>query len=423
MNLQLVAYVLERAGHLFCLALAPSFLPPEPALSAHSAIGAFMSAAALALVVVAAFRLRSKVPSPKASVAAGLIAFAVAAAVAGGAVIRGEHAPLGRGIFVVAIPLWSGLALAVWVALGRYFDDRDKTKRLLAAVVTLGVGAVQLAASASWLFSVERMWWVTLVREGDTSRALVELTKSTAGARDVSAMRGIVDRCLGTNPTSCACLAKRSDLARKSRDFDAALADAQLAVSTCPADGGVQLALVAALVSKGDAARAEQTARAALVQNGQDPRFHYALAVALEGQGRLPDAAASAKRAADLGGGRDAELFAAALSIVTGDLDGASNLLKKLVAASPNDAEAHYNLALVADKKNDYNRAREGYLAALKADPTLANARYNLALLTFRRGVIEESRHHARKFAEISPGDPRIADLMRRLDGAKRPSP
>ncbi|WP_420894956.1 tetratricopeptide repeat protein [Sorangium cellulosum] len=72
-----------------------------------------------------------------------------------------------------------------------------------------------------------------------------------------------------------------------------------------------------------------------------------------------------------------------------------------------------YNLALIDDKRGDYNGAREGYLAALKADPRNADARYNLALLTFRAGIVEESRHHARKFLEAFPEDPRSGQLAR----------
>jgi len=420
MNLHLLVLVLERAGRHFGLALAPAFLPPEPAASPHPNFAAVLVVAAFALVIAGALRLRRQIASREANAAAALVILSVAASIVCAAYFRDARAPLGRGVLFVALPLWLGIAAAVWATLRKRFADQPTSRRPLAiAAATLGVGLVQLAVSAPWITSVERMWWVTLTREGDSLRALDELTKTN---HDASAVRALVDRCLATNPKQCACLSRRSDLERRARDLDAALADARLASSTCPADAAAQVALVVSLVAKGEAVQAEQLARAALAQN-TDPQLHYALAVALEGQGRLQDALVSARQAVDLGAGRDAQLFLAALAILGNDLDTATNTLNALVATSPNDAEARYNLALVADKKNDYNHAREGYLAALRADPSLVNARYNLALLTLRRGVIDEARHHARKFAEAAPGDPRIPELMRRIDAVKPAHP
>jgi tetratricopeptide (TPR) repeat protein len=419
MNLQLIVHLIERAGRLFGLALAPALLPPEPAVSANPSLVAIIVVVAFALVVVAALRLRARVASREALLACALVILSIAASFACAAYFRDARAPLGRGVLVVAVPLWVGLSIAVWAALRKRFQDQPVSKHALVALATLGVGLAQLAASASWIGSVDRMWWVTLLRDGNSARALDELTKTN---HDVSYALALVDRCITTNSTHCTCLAKRSDIRRRSRDVEAALVDARLASTTCPNDASTNVALVVALVAKGEATQAEEVARAALDRH-PTAKLHYALAVALEGQGRLQDAAASARRAVELGAGRDAELLVAALAILAGDLDAATTTLTALVAASPNDAEARYNLALVADKKNDYNRAREGYLAALKVDPTLINARYNLALLTLRRGVVDEARHHARKFAEAAPGDPRIAELMRRVDAAKPSRP
>ncbi len=417
MNPQSIADVLERAGHLFCLALAPAFLPPEPAASASSSLAAALSTAALVLVAFAAVRLRARFATREASAAAVLVVLSIIASVAFAAYFRGPLAPLGRGVLFVAVPLWAGLGLVVWAALGKRLSPSQHSTRVIAAVATLGLGVAQLGASSSWLGSIERMWWVTLGRDGNVDRALDELMK--VRGREASS---VLDQCLATNPTSCVCLSKRSELKRKNRDAEGALIDARLVVSVCPADPKGQATLANALVASDKAAEAEQTIRTAL-EKSQDPQLHYALAVALEAQGRNQDAIASARRSVDLGGGRDPALLVAALSIVAGDLDGAIKVLEPLVAASANDADARYDLALIADKKNDYNRAREGYLAALRADPKLANARYNLALLTLRRGVVEEARHHARKFAELAPGDPRAVELLRRIETtpARRP--
>jgi len=66
----------------------------------------------------------------------------------------------------------------------------------------------------------------------------------------------------------------------------------------------------------------------------------------------------------------------------------------------------------VADRRNNYNAARQGYLATLRVDPCYASARYNLAHLTWKAGINEEAIHHARKFAETAaPGDPMLQQL------------
>lgn len=415
MDLHLIVHLVERAGRLFGLALAPALLPPEPSVALHPNFAAFLVVGALALVIAAAWRLHVRIASREATIGAALVVLAVVSSVVCAAYFRDARAPLGRGLLFVALPLWAGLGTSVWAALRKRVPDQPTSTRALAAAVVAGVGLAQLVASASWITSAEQMWWLTLIRNGHGQRALDELTKTNPS---VAFARGVVDRCLAKNSAQCTCLAKRADLRVRGREYDGALEDARAAVAACPNDAAPQRSYVLALVAKGDAKQAEEAARAAL-ESSSDARLQYALAIALQGQGRGQEALFAAKKAVELGAGRDAELLVAALLIVTGELDAASIMLTALVAASPNDAEARYNLALIADKKNDYNRARQGYLAALQADPTLANARYNLALLTLRRGVIDEARHHARKFADIAPGDPRVSEIMRRLDAVK----
>ena len=58
-------------------------------------------------------------------------------------------------------------------------------------------------------------------------------------------------------------------------------------------------------------------------------------------------------------------------------------------------------------RTEDFNGARQRYLAVLKLDPKHTDSRYNLALLTHRAGARDEARHHAARFAEIAPRDPR----------------
>ena len=418
-----IVETLFRAVRLFGLAVAPFAFAPEPPSNHGPTIIAPIAVMALGAIVVAAVRLRARLGTRPADAAAVLLVASVISALVCGAYFRGPNAPLGRGLLFVAAPLWTGLALVAYAVTRRRTSDKPASKSIAAALVVFAVGAASIGASFGAFRSADRMWWATLLRGGDTSRALDELLGKALRSRDFGAALGVLDRCVAEQPGSCLCLARRAELRTKTNDVASALVDAQSAASRCPKDPEVTAALVSALVANGDAAQGELAARRALASSDA-AILHHALAMALDRQGRTTDALASARRAIELGAGRDAELLLGALLIRENDLEAAAKVLGALVSRSPSDADALYNLALIADKRDEYNRAREGYLAALRADPKLANARYNLALLTSRHGVVDEARHHARKFAELSPGDPRVADLMRRIEvtaAAKKP--
>ena len=141
---------------------------------------------------------------------------------------------------------------------------------------------------------------------------------------------------------------------------------------------------------------------------------HTLAALELEAAGRMVEARAEVELALAGGAGRDAQLLAAKLAILRDDLDTAARLLEPL-AADGTDALVLYNLGLIAQRRGTYNLARSRYLAALKADPNYAPARYNIALLTFDAGIKDEAHHHATKFIELSPGDPRGPELAARV--------
>lgn len=152
---------------------------------------------------------------------------------------------------------------------------------------------------------------------------------------------------------------------------------------------------------------------------------HYIKALEFESAGRYVEAKIEVDQALANGGGRDVRVLAAKLAVLRNDLDGASALLAPL-AGDMDDALVQYNLGLIAQRRNEYNKARSAYLAATKADPTLALARFNLAILTWDAGVREEAQHHARKFIEMTPDDPRAAELRVKVEleaGPAAPTP
>ena len=141
---------------------------------------------------------------------------------------------------------------------------------------------------------------------------------------------------------------------------------------------------------------------------------HYLLALEFEAAGRFVEARNEVELALAAGAGHDAKLLAAKLAILRDDLDAAQRLLEPL-AGDGKDALVLYNLGLIAQRRGEYNNARTRYIAALKADPNYAATRYNLAVLTWDAGAKDEAKHHAEKFLELSPADPRAAELRKQV--------
>ncbi|MGK3983440.1 tetratricopeptide repeat protein [Sorangium sp. So ce136] len=422
-----LALHLIRALHLVALTVAPTWLSPEPLPPLALALWGSLSAAALAAALGLSAWFAARLETRLARNGAALLWLAIATALAATLYYRGPRAPLAQGVFVVAVPLWAALATLAAAAAEHWLGSSFKHRRMGAAILMIGLGSVQVFGASSLLGSRERMWWAALRRDGAHLRAVDELTTPLLAQRKLDELEGVAARCLKMHPlaaepaepagsaapATCACLALRAEARLHARNTGAALRDAEAARERCPEQKGARAVLAEALAVAGRTERAEAEARAALEQGGEPSRLLYALALAHERAGRLAEARAEAARAIEAGAGRKAQLLAGALAILAGDLDGAQARLTPLAQQDPSDAEVLYNLALIADKRGDYNGARQGYLAALKADPRNAEARYNLALLTFRAGIVEESRHHARKFLETFPDDPRGSQLAR----------
>lgn len=411
------AEILVRAASLLALAAAPPLFSPEPRPSASPLLEGALSLALLTAVALAAARVRARLRSREALAGGALLVVAVVASIVCATVFRGPRAPLGRGLLWVAVPLWAGLAVIAGAVAARRLGDRFKNERLAAAVLVIGGGVSLLASQSSWLFAKKQMWWRALAKDGQNPTALAAVLAGPERARDPKATLDALDRCVALSPSSCACLSRRARLLMRRAEPERALRDAEDAVLACPRDPAARGVLMTARAYRGDPAAAEREARAALAEQ-EHHAYRYALALALDALGRHREGMDEAKRAADGGGGRDASMLLGVIAVHGGELEAAQRAFAALAAADPRDAEAVFNLAYVADKRDRYNDARQGYLAALKADPSLADARYNLINLTLRHRVGDEARHHAKKFAEAYPSDPRNAEIKKRIAAA-----
>lgn len=430
---------LVRAVQLLALTVAPQGFSPEPVAPENPILFGLLAAGLLAGILYFAVWFRRDVDTAAARASAALLWVAVAGALLVPIFVRGDAGPLARGVVYLAVPVWAALALTASTAAGQYLGSSFKNRRMGALVIVLGAGALQFANAAALYASRDKMWRDALKRDISNEAAINGVTRALVRSYKYDDARKVADRCLAAAPEACGCLEARARLAadrvanrclapqpaacscqnaadaavQRAQQLDLALADARAAVAACPERALSRAILAEVLALRGENAEAEEQANAGLGLGGKgEDRLHYALALTQQAQGKYDDAEAELKLAIKAGAGRDAKLLAGAIALMKDDLDGAERTLKPLVGTPPRDPVAAYNLALVADRRGVYNAAREGYLNTLRADPCYATARYNLAQLTWKAGIQEEARHHARKYAEgAAPGDPLVVQL------------
>jgi tetratricopeptide (TPR) repeat protein len=153
----------------------------------------------------------------------------------------------------------------------------------------------------------------------------------------------------------------------------------------------------------------------ALARSGTGAHAAQARALAAYRSGTWPVALAEAETASGAGRGAPAHFLSGLVRYQMGDLPGARTQFQAALAAEPDDVNALYNLALVADKQDRYGEARTAYLRVLALDPKHKQARHNLGVMAHAIGAESEAKHHLEKLAAVAPGDPLVADLRQVL--------
>lgn len=423
-----LASYLYRALCLLGLAIAPRLMSPDPGVPKNVAIALFLPLIALGAVLYGAYALRKHNDAIEARAAAALVWVSVAAAIAGSIYFSGPRAPLARGAAPIALFVWPALAALAATLAGRYLGSSFKHKRTAATALVLAGGLFVHGDAAKNMGDAAFMWRTALDRDPANEAAFAQVSRALVaqGKLDEASKRAAA--CLRLDPTACACLVTKATIAHKKAEVDKALTYAGDAAKACPNVTAARAANAEALAAAGKLDDATAEADEALTMTDDPARAHAAKAAVLLALGKIPEAQAEIAKAQEGGGSRESRLLLVQMAIDANDLDKAEALVKALQSESPQDADSLYYGALVADRRNKYNDARNGYLAALKADPSYRNARYALALLTYRRGVIEESKNHAKKFADMAPNDPRTGPLMQMIfstgsDGAPGRSP
>jgi tetratricopeptide (TPR) repeat protein len=392
-----------RVAWLFALVLYPGGLSPEPVEPPIWV--ALLGVGLVLLTLFGSYRFARDYFGVEAKIAAALNVVALVALFVGAS----RPAPLLSTYYGVAPFVWMGVASSLATLAGAH-AHRLKNKRAAAVALCIVAAFLGFRAEAKTIASRDRTWRRVLDHAPAYEPALAAVADDLA---DPVRGRDLLARCIEAKPGHCGCRSRRAEQALASDRWEAALADLDQ-VGECQGDDKTRYArskvLALALAKRID--EAEQLLADA---PADDAWTHYARALVATERGDLATGVASSKSALERGGGRGPKLLLAALSIVAGDLDTAEQLLDALILANEKDAEALYDRALVADKRGNFNVARERYLDTLEARPNSPDARYNLALLTLRHGAREEAVHHARKFRETWPNDPRGPALQARV--------
>ena len=423
-----LASYLFRALYLLGLAIAPRVLSPDPATPRNLAVALLLPIVVMGALLGGAYVLKKRIDSREGRVAAALLWVSVAASIGAAIYFSGPRAPLARGAAPLALVVWPTLAAVAAAFAGEFLGSSWKHKRTAAAALVLAGGLFVHGDGAKNMGDTAHMWSVALGKEPDNEAAFENVTRPLLMQGKVDDVIKRSNACLRVAPTACTCLVTKAAALQRKRESDKREADKALqaaadAASACPNVTSARAIHAEALAIAGKIDEALAEADEALAQGADEARAHTAKASVLIAAGKVKEAEAEAQKAVEAGGGRDAKLLIASLALGAGNLDAAEAALKPMLVERPQDADVQYNLALIADKRNKYNEARNGYLATLKLDPTYKAARYNLALLTFRRGVTDEAKNHAKKYAEMAPSDPAAASLLNTIFGANQAKP
>lgn len=156
----------------------------------------------------------------------------------------------------------------------------------------------------------------------------------------------------------------------------------------------------------GDKARAATMMRRALRQSPGAPKIHLQLGKIYAAQDRFQAAEDQFRKviAADSTNIEAKRRLALAIQKAGKDGDEAEELVKEVVAATPDDLQAWLQLgALYANQENRYKEAETAFARALEIDPKSPSALHNYGLLKRFQGDLVEAEKYLQKALEVHP--------------------
>ena len=104
--------------------------------------------------------------------------------------------------------------------------------------------------------------------------------------------------------------------------------------------------------------------------------------------------------------------------LTEGDLNGAMDAANRAVGGNADNAYAHYQVGVVANRQNNYQRALEAFERAAELKPDLAYAHYYAGAASQRLKQIAKMSEHFEIFLKLAPDAPEraaVAALLRTL--------
>ena len=92
--------------------------------------------------------------------------------------------------------------------------------------------------------------------------------------------------------------------------------------------------------------------------------------------------------------------------MIGGDLDGAMDAANRAVSANDGNPYAHYQVGLVASKRNDFPHAMQAFTRAIELKPDLAYAHYYAGLAAQKQRQTPKMAEHFQNFVRLAPDAP-----------------
>jgi tetratricopeptide (TPR) repeat protein len=168
-----------------------------------------------------------------------------------------------------------------------------------------------------------------------------------------------------------------------------------------------------------EAGRYQQVLEAA--QGGSDASILYTAAQSHQRLGASDQAMALYQQLAERPEGDPWQLVGlSGLQLLQDQSDAALDSARRAVAAAGDLPEAHYQLALVLAKQQNWNEAAEEFDRTAELDPAHAYAQYYGGLMHYRANRPDQMAIHFERFLRIAPEAPErpeVLQIMRTVRG------
>lgn len=142
----------------------------------------------------------------------------------------------------------------------------------------------------------------------------------------------------------------------------------------------------------------------AISQESGKPHYYFNLALAMEKDGRLDEAASAYQQALTLKPSYiEAQSNLGNVWRVQGKLHDAAQAFQAVLRINPRSVEAHNNLGVILKEQGDRDGAIDAYQAALNLNPTHAEALNNLGVAFKEQGKLEEAKTSFQKALTHKP--------------------